>query len=296
MTARKLRVYADSSHYSEPHRKELTDILKALWNTSSQDERRAKYGRRPDQFESVTSPDAADLHLLPMKWQHYVEQGRVDQAIRAVDVARRARRPIVVFSLGDFEANFPVPGRDIHLFQASAYRSRHATSNHGMPPFVDDPLNGRPVELREKRSRPMIGFCGQAGASLPRHAARLVRNRLKRALWRLGKEQWEPPPLEHTWFRQRVLEAFANSPAVETRYVLRTKYRAGVHSDDRNDPAQQARREFLENVLGTDYTVSVRGGGNFSIRFYEALAMGRMPAFIDTDCILPFHNVVDWRS
>jgi len=93
-----------------------------------------------------------------------------------------------------------------------------------------------------------------------------------------------------------VLDAFEQSREVETRYVLRTKYRAGVHTDDRNNPAQQQRREFLDNVLGTDYTVCVRGGGNFSIRFYEALALGRIPAFIDTDCVLPYHDIVDWRQ
>jgi len=147
-----LRIYADREHYSERHRKALNDILKAVWNTGSLEARRATYGARAEMFEVVTTPDAADLHLLTMKWQHYVEHGCVDQAVRAVDVARRAKRPIAVFSLGDFEANFPAAGPDIHLFQASAYRSRSATTNHGMPAFIDDPLasyGGGQVQVRE---------------------------------------------------------------------------------------------------------------------------------------------------
>ena len=294
----RLRVYADPEHYSTPHRRELNDILKTLWNPGTDEERRETYGKRATLFEVVSSPDAADLHLLTMKWQHYVEQGCVDLAVRAVEVARRARRPIAVFSLYDAEANFPVSGSDIHLFQASAYRSRRQTSNHGMPAFIEDPLasyGGGQVQVRDKGARPVIGFCGQAGASLARHAARVVRNRVQRIRWRLGRERWEPAPLEHTWFRQQIVDGFARSPAVETRFVLREKYRAGVHADNRNDPAERARREFLDNVVGTDYTICVRGGGNFSIRFYEALAMGRIPAFIDTDCILPYHESVDWR-
>lgn len=294
----KLRVYADREHYSAAHRRELNDILKALWNDASTTERIATYGARARLFEVVEDPEAAHIHLLTMKWQYYVDQNLVGLALRAVEAARRARRPFVVFSLGDFEANFPVAGSDIHLFQASAYRSRHRTTNHGMPAFIDDPLahRGGAELIRDKGIRPLVGFCGQAGATWGRHAARLLRNQARQLRWRVGLERWEPPPLEHTWFRQHVLDAFSASDAIECRFVLRTRYRAGVHSDDRNDPAERARREFLENVLGTDYTICMRGGGNFSIRFYEALAMGRIPAFVDTDCVLPFHDQIDWRD
>ena len=290
-----LKVYAERTHYEDRDRKSLNDILKAHWNDATLKERRATYGTFVDCFTVVERPEEADVHLLTMKWQHYVNQGIVTKAIEAVEIARRARRPIAVFSGGDFEANFPVAGRDIHLFQASAYASRTQQSQHGMPTFFEDPLAGAPVEVRSKRERAVVGFCGQAGASLHRHAARFVRNRYQRVKWRLGYERWEPPPLEHTWFRKRVLKTFLESSIVRSNFVLRTKYRAGVHTANRNDPLENARREFLDNVAGSDYTVCVRGGGNFSVRFYEALAMGRVPIFIDTDCVLPYSSVIDWR-
>ena len=53
--------------------------------------------------------------------------------------------------------------------------------------------------------------------------------------------------------------------------------------------------EFYRNILESDYTVCLRGGGNFSKRFYETLAMGRIPLFINTDCNLPFEEEIDWR-
>jgi hypothetical protein len=114
--------------------------------------------------------------------------------------------------------------------------------------------------------------------------------------WRLGRRKWEPAPFEHTRFRQRVLDTFERSSAVTTHYVLRAAYRAGQStSDSRNAANNRARQEFISNVLDTDYTVCMRGGGNFSVRFYEALALGRIPIFIDTDCALPFHDTLDWR-
>ncbi len=42
--------------------------------------------------------------------------------------------------------------------------------------------------------------------------------------------------------------------------------------------------------------VCVRGSGNFSVRLYETLAMGRIPVFVNTDCILPFTEAIDWKE
>ena len=293
-----LRVYSDPAHYSEQHRRYLNDIAKARWNKATTAERVAIYGARHDAFELVDAPDAADIYVLTMKWQHYVEQGLVELALRGLEVARRANKPFVVFSEGDYAANFPAGGNDIYVFESSGYQSRHKTRVYGIPPFFEDPLKaacGDRIQVREKQALAQIGFCGQAGSSLPRHAARALRVQLRKAQWKLSRLKWEPTPFEHTWFRQRVLDTFERSKVVETRYVLRTKYRAGIQTAaTRNDLAEQSRREFVDNVLGTDYTLCVRGGGNFSLRFYEALALGRIPVLIDTDCLVPYRARVDW--
>lgn len=54
--------------------------------------------------------------------------------------------------------------------------------------------------------------------------------------------------------------------------------------------------EFYNNLRDSDYVVCIRGAGNFSVRFYEALAMGRIPIFINTDCALPFDKEINWKK
>lgn len=56
-----------------------------------------------------------------------------------------------------------------------------------------------------------------------------------------------------------------------------------------------AREQFVRNLVESDYALCVRGAGNFSYRLYEALSCGRIPVFIDTDCVLPFEDAIDWR-
>ena len=56
------------------------------------------------------------------------------------------------------------------------------------------------------------------------------------------------------------------------------------------------RLAFVNNILNSDYTLCVRGGGNFSVRFYETLSLGRIPIFVDTDYVLPYDHIIDYRD
>ncbi|MBC7365267.1 MAG: exostosin family protein, partial [Undibacterium sp.] len=62
------------------------------------------------------------------------------------------------------------------------------------------------------------------------------------------------------------------------------------------ESASRQRAEFLENLDGSDYAVCARGLANCSIRFYEALSLGRIPIFVNTQCVLPYDDIVDWKK
>lgn len=55
-----------------------------------------------------------------------------------------------------------------------------------------------------------------------------------------------------------------------------------------------ARREYYRHMMNSSFTLCMRGGGNFSYRFYEALSFGRIPILIDTDMELPFEAAAQW--
>ena len=83
----------------------------------------------------------------------------------------------------------------------------------------------------------------------------------------------------------RTLQA---SPDIDTRFVLRRRFggNAGVTE----------REEYARNMLACDYALVARGRGNFSFRLYEAMSAGAIPVFIDTDCRLPFDDVIAYRQ
>ena len=80
--------------------------------------------------------------------------------------------------------------------------------------------------------------------------------------------------------RKKYLEILHKSN-IKTDYIIRRGFWApGI---DKN----VARKEYFENMENNIYTFCYRGAGNFSYRFYETLMMGRIPVFIDTDCVIP---------
>lgn len=57
-----------------------------------------------------------------------------------------------------------------------------------------------------------------------------------------------------------------------------------------------SRREYYTNLSNNKYTFCMRGAGNFSYRFYEALSFGRIPILIDTDTLLPLQTKIEWSE
>jgi len=91
--------------------------------------------------------------------------------------------------------------------------------------------------------------------------------------------------------RFKALKKLENTKFVNTDFVFRDKYRAGATTQQQRE---QTTKEFYININESPYTFCLRGAGNFSIRFYESLACGRIPILVDTDCSLPLETIITW--
>jgi hypothetical protein len=94
--------------------------------------------------------------------------------------------------------------------------------------------------------------------------------------------------------RGKVIRLLQKSDDVYTNFIIRQGFWGGKKGPATDKLA--LRREFANNILGSDYALAVRGTGNFSYRLYEVLSCGRIPLFINTDCVLPFEEVIDWKK
>ncbi len=250
-------------------------------------------------FKLVNEVENADYFLLPGVWNYYVDNRKIGIVGELVKLAQNHHKKTIIFSGGDYTAN--IPFKDCIVIQTSGFKSRDGMNGDKLlafPTFIDDYLKVHfqgEVVLRNYEKKPVIGFCGQSTGSWLDYARRKANIVASNFRYKVGALKWEPPGLEPTRFRHNILETIARSPDFQTNFIMRKKYRAGYRPREK-DPFHSTRVEFVNNINESDYTVCMRGGGNFSARFYETLALGRIPIFINTDCILPFDELINYKD
>jgi hypothetical protein len=206
--------------------------------------------------------------------------GYSDDAVtrRVAQSAQAAGKPCVCF---DGREQLPPtdPGLGVVYRCSSFVRLDHERT---MPVFPPDPASawrgGDPAPL-QRDAIPRIGFCGYAGSPLQSILLRIV-----------GASQ----KADGLDLRLRVLRALKSDKGLKTDFIVRHRYFQGTGAN--SDGIEQARQEYLSNLFNCPYNVAMRGKGNHSVRHYEILAAGRIPVFVNTDCILPLEATIAWRK
>lgn len=240
--------------------------------------------------------------VLPFDWTHTFKSPECQQMADALRFrCELDRKDLVIFYWSDDSE--PVEAGPAFVFRTSMLRSKsNRRREFCVPAWLMDPLRevAKPVIANAKGIRPRVGFCGQTSHGVRQsQIRRAIKNALRRQFERIGAvpARLRLTPLE---LRSSVLRTLAEEPKVDTCFVEREAFFGGAVSIGTGewDLIQRAnvRREYIDNIVSTDYTICVRGAGNFSHRYFETLACGRIPFVVDTDLALPFESIVDWRS
>ena len=151
------------------------------------------------------------------------------------------------------------------------------------------------IDTRQKEILPVIGFCGHTDLSFLKRIkedVKFLRENFKRFFQNPFRSDYEPL-FPSAFERAKLLQYFEQSNKVKTNFIYRKHYRGGAITKEQRE---QTTLEYYDNILTSDYVLCVRGAGNFSVRFYETLLMGRIPIFVNTDCLLPFEDKINWKE
>lgn len=309
----KLKIYSDRRYLPEGVHHE--GILSPFWGTpveknlgskeSSWTKRYSRYAQIGDSYFEMTSLEEADLAIAPANW--IAVRGLTWRTIKRDKIAKNltmefarqadaAGKPTAIFFAGDC-SDEEIPIKNAIVFRESLYRSRKKSSDFAAPAvnedFVEQHLGGE-LPIRQKNKKPVVGFCGYAKQT-PFLQAQLKTLLYQTAMLGITGKLGVPPYQGHT-LRYQALQILANSPLVETNFIQRSGQVYLKAASENIDFKQQVRQEYLQNILGSDYIFCSRGAGNFSFRFYETLCCGRIPVFLDTDCVLPYDFAIDWQK
>ncbi len=299
----KLKIFSDKNFL--PAEMEHVPMLFPFWGKSYEEHEPLKSGcfdryiEIGHSFFEVVALAHADLAVVPHGWNS-TDQKRRDLAIQFSEKANQAGKQLVVFAIGDAYSDITI--KNAIVIHHELYRSRKKVNEFAIPVWSQDLTArylGGNLSIRQKQVKPVVGFCGYAPPlEMPFNKAKLKAT-LRWGASHLGITRLIPT---FTGFsaRARALHVLSKSSLVQSNFIIRNQFvfdKRGVLLPGGNkDSALKYRQEFIDNILESDYILCARGGANCSIRFYEALSCGRIPILIDTDCVLPYDFVIDWKK
>ena len=275
--------------------KNLSPLFSFHWQGLAKEEILSGKFNESSPLRLTDDPSDANFFALPMHWSYYLWNGKakMHEAFQIAGVAEKHGKKLIIWFKGDLVPI--IPFRNSILFLPGAVRARLKENYRACPVFIDDPeltYGKAEARFREKSERPLVGFCGYGSISAAKLGWSIAAGLYSNINQRFSRSNFtEIPIIPATVIRNRAMKFLEDHSGIDTRFEIRTKHTA---NQQQREPTEIS-RSFYENIYGTDYTLCVRGFGNWSYRFYETLACGRIPIFVDSDCVIPLESTIDWR-
>lgn len=296
-----MKLFFPKKHYDSNYRRHLFALLKPFIKEEgySDNERILSYSISEKDVDFVNTIEKADYVILTMTWLYYKMTNQVDKAVTFIKEANQKGKGVILSLPSDYGINIP-KDLNVIVIREQGYKSKLDEKHYCVPVFIEDSLkkyyNQSSVFRRKYNKLPTVGFCGQTDDSKIEALKELAKITVRNMLYYLGVRYQTPHQLiTSKYLRSKMLSLFKNSPNINSNFILRKQHRAGVETLKNRD-THKTTLEFFDNIKNSDYVLCVRGVGNFSVRFYETLAMGRIPIFVNTDCILPHDTFLNWKD
>ena len=281
-----IRIYTDQTILNQENRSRIFPLFLGLIYKEINDIK--------NYYTLTTNIKECDVVIVPLDLEvMYIKYPQILNTL--INEAKQNFKKIWVYSGGDFGITLTDP--EITTFRLGGFNNKYNKKNTIiLPCFIEDPYNKYLSNLDYVfyTQKPIVGFVGHANGSYSKYLKELIIN-LKQNTYRLlGKNKSD----EQKFFpssivRYKLLKILEKSDKITTQFIFRKKYRAGATNETEK---MQSTIEYFNNMYNTAYTLCVRGAGNFSVRLYETLAVGRIPIIINTHCNFPLDTIIDWNK
>ena len=280
-----IRIYTEHQFLTPENRKRVFPLLFDLVYVPNE--------KAMKNFSFTDSISLADIAVFPVDIVSFLKQDKNNFLNNWIENLSKYKIPIWVYAAGDF--GFSVNKQNVTTFRLGGFKSKLASSDNILPSFILDPYNRilkNDFFALLKSEKPNIGFVGNANGSLLKLTKEFLLFAQRNLINAILKNPEDYHPFYPSgWKRFQFLEKLSKEGKIESNFILRNKYRA---RDKNAGTKEDSTLEFFNNIQNNLYVFCLRGNGNFSVRFYEALIMGRIPVLIDTDVKLPLEDQIDW--
>lgn len=244
-------------------------------------------------FSLVNTIKESHIVILPVAIEYLFKRNKKAYVSSFIENAKEFDKPVFTFTSGDI--GLSIKDLNVYNLRLGGFKSKMNARTFMMPPFIIDPylFFNKEVLYLKKTQLPTVGFVGHSNGSF----IKLIKEFLLylkttfKVIFRkeyIDYQSFYPS----SFFRHKyLLKLQAFKEDINTNFIFRKNYRAGAKTKEEK---YKTSLEFYNNIFQNQYTFCMRGVGNWSVRFYETLAMGRIPILINTDCNLPFSKKIKW--
>lgn len=177
------------------------------------------------------------------------------------------RKRCIVIWIDDDARPFDLPS-NVKLYRVSQNRKNKKENEYSFPwatpiLFREDLYSTNNKGFEPIYNELSIGFCGAAGNQCREYK-----------------------------IRNESIKYFKNSD-IKSNIIIR-KYFIRRFNDKQQK--QYRLKDFTDIIRDNIFQLTPRGAGNFSLRFFETMAYGRIPVLPLSDNVLPFEDKIDWEN
>lgn len=280
-----LKLYTDQTYLTAENRKIVFPLLFDLWYLPN--------NNLLEKYQIVTAIEESDIVVVPVDMGYYHSNSKKQELDSFIGRALSLDKKVWQYSAGDYGKS---SNSAVYTFRLAGFNSKLNDYTFILPSFIADPYTKIPQSFHPlaKGKQPQIGFVGHASNAWRKQVKELlvyIAYNFKRWIKKVDTDYQPFYPSANKRFQ--LLALLEKSSDVKTDFIFREQYRAGAKTEEQKNKTTV---EFFENIECNPYTFCLRGAGNFSVRFYETLAMGRIPLVVDTDFRLPFKQNINWSK
>lgn len=251
-------------------------------------------------YTEVDSIQKCQLAIYPRKAFNPETLAFDNSVFDAAEEAEKYGKPLVIDGTSDSDVFLDIP--KARILRCGLYKSLKKTfetecpfwSNYRTKISLDN------LDILSKRKKPAVGFCGTISSIgklsnlgkffLPINITKsvLAQGKLARQIDIRIREGMS------LQLRDKAIKLLASDRRIDSYFDVTSPRKSYYVTDDSN--RINLENLFIENMNKCDYTLCVRGTGNYSGRIYMALNAGRIPVVIDTDIVIPFEDKLHMLS
>ncbi|KKQ61468.1 MAG: Exostosin family protein [Parcubacteria group bacterium GW2011_GWE2_38_18] len=281
MQNRKIKIYSDKKYLTQENHEV---ILFPFWGKNKIELENEIGGQFDDfitnghKYFELTPVEDCDFVVLPENYNHE----RLPEYHSIISLAKNFNKPILIFYCNDSDAKIRIDNAII--FRTSLYKNNREKNEFPLPAWSEDFLqkyNNGNLNIKHKKLIPTISYCGYT---------KTLKDYIKDLL-QIDYGCWRP-------LRHEAIKTLKNDKNIYKKFIIRNDFFGGAYKNNFSDKEKIkiVRKEYAENLITGEYALATRGRGNFSYRFYEIFNSGKIPVFINTDCVLPYEKFIAYKN